>query len=64
MNIWEHGASGEMNMKVGFICLSSLAVLCAEAKFVDAKIETRGPVQTTNETVSGKAASLLPPGKK
>ena len=64
MNIWELGAEGEMNMKIGFICLSSLAVLCAEAKFVDAKIETRGPVQTTNETVSGKAASLLPPGKK
>ena len=51
-------------MKVGFICLASLASFCAEAKFVDAKIEARGPVQTTNETVSGKAASLLPAGKK
>ncbi len=51
-------------LKIQVVCAASLAILGAEAKFVDAQVETRKPVQVKNESVAGKAASLLPPGKK
>lgn len=44
--------------------VAALGVLGCEAKFVDARIESRRPVQVKSETVVGKAASFLPPGKK
>lgn len=45
-------------------CLMSLIALGASAKFVDAKIETRGVVQAKRDMVVGKVASLLPADKK
>ncbi len=51
-------------MKIQLVCLSSFAALCAGAKFIEAHVETRAPVQVKTEAVAGKAPSLLPPGKK
>ena len=51
-------------MKIQLVCLSSFAALCAGAKFIEAHVETRAPVQVKAEAVAGKAPSLLPPGKK
>ena len=45
------------------MALALFSVLPVEATFVDARIETRGPVQVSTETVKGKAPSLLPRGK-
>lgn len=46
-----------LSIGVGALALSGAAV------FVDAKIETTPVSQVAQESVAGKAASLLPPGK-
>ena len=51
-------------MKKLILVMGLSAGVVAQARFVDARIETRKPVQVKCETVAGKAASLLPPGKK
>ena len=46
------------------MALSVASAIPAVAIFVDARIETRGPVQVSCASVPGKAPSLLPQGRK
>lgn len=51
-------------MKKVLLGAMALAAVAAEARFVDAKIENRKPVQVDCTAVAGKAPSKLPAGKK
>ena len=51
------------NVKTVVVVSAAAVALAAEAKFVEANIETHPVVQVKTEAVPGKAASLLPPGK-